>query len=152
MIAKIRLIFFILAIILLSFSMLFSNEKSLFELLNVNNLTIYTSDNVKDFETILSGNGFTFSCNVSEYKNLKCDINGVSFETNLSPEQIFNKVKIRILNKQVLTQENNIMEIYYCYLENVQKEIVCESKKINLQIVFNGEKTLLGIPLLLGSY
>lgn len=86
MITKTRIILFIGVVILLSFSMLFSNEKQLFEALNVNNLTIYTSSNIADFETSLSGNGSTFSCNINEYKKLKCDVDGISFETQLSPK------------------------------------------------------------------
>lgn len=152
MVVKARFILFIAVVILLSFCMLLSTDKTLFDSLNITNLTVYTSDNISEFETKLSGNGFSFVCDIETYEKLTCDIDGISFETELLPEQIFDRINLRIQSKQRILQENGVLEIYYCYLENLGGGVTVANKKVNIQIAFNGEKTILGIPLILGSY
>ena len=148
---KMRIGIFIIVTLLVSLCMLYSSEKSLFEKLNVNYLNIYTGSKINDYETILSGNGYYFICSVDDYRNLNLEIDGISFETNLSPEEIFKKLNIRIQSQQQLQLENPI-EIYYCYIEGVNRSVFIENKKVNLQIAYDGEKTILGLPLILGSY
>jgi hypothetical protein len=133
--------------------MLFSSEKTLFEKLNVTDLSIYTGDSsVENYQTSLSGNGYLFTCSTQDFRSLNCNIDGISFQTNLTPDQIFSRLNIQIQSTQNLNSNGNEVITYYCFLENLYDNVIIDGKKINLQIAFDGEKTTIGLPLILGSY
>ena len=71
MIVKLRMLFFVGVIILLSFAFLIPAEKNIFELLKVENLTVYTNYKPDNFEAELSGNGYSFDCSIQDYPLLK---------------------------------------------------------------------------------
>lgn len=148
---KIRISFFIIVTILISICMLYSSEKKLFKKLNIDYLTIYTNSDIKEYQTSISGNGYSFICSVGDFKKLNCEIDGISFETFLSPEEIFKRLKLEVQDQQKIDLENPI-KIYYCYIKGIDKNVVVNNKKINIQIVYDGKKTILGIPLIPGSY
>lgn len=133
--------------------MLFSNEACIFDRLNVKTLTVYTKQPIND-NSELSGNGYKISCSVEDYKNLKnqSNVQGISFETNFYPDEIINKLNLKIQDIQNIVRENETISIYYCYMENVDNSVFLSNKKVNLQIAFNGEKCVIGLPLILGSY
>lgn len=76
--------------------------------------------------------------------------NNFSYETNLSPDKIVKKLNAKIHSKQIL--ENEGLEIYYCFVENINEFIISNGKKVNLQIAFNGEKSIVGFPIIKTGY
>lgn len=76
--------------------------------------------------------------------------NNFSYETNLSPDEIVKKLNAKIHSKQIL--ENEGLEIYYCFVENINEFIISNGKKVNLQIAFNGEKSIVGFPIIKTGY
>lgn len=76
--------------------------------------------------------------------------NSFCFETELSPSEIIKTLNAKIHSKQILENEN--LEIYYCFVENINNFIVCNNKKVNLQIAFNGEKSIVGFPIIQTGY
>ncbi len=153
MVVKIRSIIFIGVVILLCFCMLYSNETSLFSALNISQVTAYSNTKLEEYESTLSGNGYKFSIPTENYDELKNKIDGISFETSFTPEEIFNKLNVKIQSSQRLLQNNDYIEIFYCYVENLNsKSVIIDNKKVNLQIAFNEDFSVVGIPLILGSY
>lgn len=75
---------------------------------------------------------------------------GIVFETLLTPKEILKKTNAIVCNVQTL--ENEGLEIYYCFIENINNFIVTEGKKINLQISFNGKFSTVGFPLILSGF
>lgn len=151
MITTLRTTIFVGTIILVSFSMLFSSEKDLFKALEVEYLTVYTDYNPTNLDATLSGNGYSFICNINDYKHLP-DVQGATFEVNNTPEYIFKQIKLEVQSSQKIEMEGRTIQIYYCYLKGLDKSVVVENKKVNLQIASDGESCILGIPLILGSY
>ena len=76
--------------------------------------------------------------------------NSFGFETELSPREIIKTLNAKLHSKQFLENEN--LEIYYCFVENINNFIVCNNKKVNLQIAFNGEKSIVGFPIIQTGY
>lgn len=76
--------------------------------------------------------------------------NNFSYETNLSPNEIIRRLNAKLHSKQIL--ENEGLEIYYCFVENINEFIISDGKKINLQIAFNGEKSIVGFPIIKTGY
>lgn len=74
----------------------------------------------------------------------------IVFETLLTPKEILKKTNAIVCNVQTL--ENEGLEIYYCFIENINNFIVTEGKKINLQISFNGKFSTVGFPLILSGF
>ena len=74
----------------------------------------------------------------------------INFKTTLSPNEIIKKLGAVVIEKQNLKNEN--LKIYYCYVENVSSFVVENGKKINLQIAYNGEFSIVGFPLILTGY
>lgn len=105
--------------------MVFSKENHYIRSLNVNenDIIYFKNDN---------------SCNVTNFK------------TNLSPNEIIKKLGAVVIDKQILKNEN--LEIYYCFVENVSSFVIENTKKINLQIAFNGEYSIVGFTLILTGY
>ena len=83
------------------------------------------------------------------YKNLNAP-DGISFQTTLSPNEIIKKLNAQIYKKQILKNEK--IEIYYCFVENINNFIVENGKKINLQISYDGSTSTVGFPLILTGY
>lgn len=151
---KLRLIFFLGVIILLSFCMLIPSEKNIFELLGVEYITVYADNNENHFnavEPILNGNGYSFNCHIDEYKTLT-DVQGISFQTNHSPEYILRVLNLKIQSFQTLSIDDKSLQLYYCYFKNLEKSVLIKNKKVNLQIAFDGNTCIVGLPILLGSY
>lgn len=151
----IRLIFFIVSTVLVSVCMIPSNESNIFQKLGIENLTLYSGEKEINGEGgELNGIGYTYSCSVNEYSNLtkRVQIDGVSFETTLHPNEIIKIIGAKIVEKQRIVQNESDYEIFYCYVENVNNYVMSNNKRVNLQIAFNGERTIVGIPLILGSY
>lgn len=151
MAVKLRFIIFIGAIILLSFCMLPSAEKDIFKLLGVQYLTVYTESKPVAIDAEISGNGYSFICKAEDYKNIS-DMQGITFKTDYSLEYIFKVLNLKVQSFQELELENRTINIYYCYSEDVGSGVILGNKKVNLQIAFDGENCILGIPLILGSY
>ena len=154
MVVKRRFFIFIGVVLLLSFCMLYSNEICIFDKLNIKTLSVYTKQPINELESDLSGNGYKLSCSVKDYEKLKNESNvqGISFETNFYPDYIINTLNLEIQDIQSLIRDNETISIYYCYMENVGNSVILSNKKVNLQIAFNGEKCIIGLPLILGSY
>ena len=72
------------------------------------------------------------------------------FKTELSPNEIVEITKAKILDVQTL--ENEGLEIFYCFVENINNFVVSQGKKINLQISYDGEISTVGFPLILTGY
>ncbi len=154
------------ATLLLSFCFLFSNEKTIFDKLQIEQMTIYTSSrnifaesNIQELRTqipILSGNGYAFACSTENYLKIKnnSEIDGITFESKLNADEIMNALNAKLLSHQIITdtETEKRIEIYYCFLENLTDHILVDNKKVNLQIAFNGERSIIGLPLILGSY
>lgn len=153
MVVKLRSTIFIVVVILLCFCMLYSNENSIFDALNINQVTAYSNTKLEEYNSTLSGNGYKFSIPVENYSALTDEIEGISFETSFTPKEIFSKLNLKIQSFQRLLQNNDYIEIFYCYVENLNsKSVIIGNKKVNLQISFNGNYSVVGIPLILGSY
>ncbi|MDD4110311.1 MAG: hypothetical protein PHS54_02030 [Clostridia bacterium] len=154
MIVNRKIFIFLGVVLLLSFCMLYSNQRGIFDCLNIKTLTVYAKQPIDSFDSNLSGNGYKFDCSIQDYENLKNkrNIQGISFETSLKPQEIINRLKLKIQSTQKLLRENETIIIYYCYVENVGNSIILSNKKVNLQIAFNGQSSIVGMPLILGSY
>lgn len=120
---KIRLGIFILIIALLCTVFICGKEKETIEKLGATEITVV--------ENLQTPNSFCF-------------------ETTLSPREIIQTLNAKIHSKQILKNEN--LEIYYCFVENINSFIVCSNKKVNLQIAFNGEKSIIGFPIIQTGY
>ena len=73
-----------------------------------------------------------------------------AFQTSLTPNEIIERTGALVLDEQKL--ENEGLEIYYCFVENINNFIVSQGKKVNLQISFDGEISTVGFPLILTGY
>lgn len=120
---KIRLGVFIFAVVLVCFSFVFSKEQQTLE------------------QLIKKSNFFEIAEETES---------GICFETNLSPEQIVSILNAKIHSKQTIQGQN--MEIFYCFVENINNYVLIDNKKVNLQIVFLNGKSKLGFPLILTGY
>lgn len=125
MVFKIRLGIFIFVCVLIFGVMLYSKESQIIKTLNIPSFNIETIENQRTKD-------------------------GIVFKTTLSPEEIINKTNAKICDKQNL--ENEGLEIYYCFVENINNFVVSEGKKINLQISFDGKISSVGFPLILSGY
>ena len=76
--------------------------------------------------------------------------NATNLKTSLTPKEIIKKLGAKVISKQRLENEN--LEIFYCFVENVSNFVVENGKKINLQIANNGEFSIVGFPLILTGY
>lgn len=74
----------------------------------------------------------------------------ISYKTNLTPKEIIYKLKALVQSKQNLEHEN--IEIYNCFVENINEFVVVGGKKVNLQIAFDGKESVIGFPLILTGY
>lgn len=73
-----------------------------------------------------------------------------AFQTSLTPTQIIEKTNALVLDRQRL--ENEGLEIYYCFVENINNFIVSQGKRVNLQISYDGKISTVGFPLILTGY
>lgn len=73
-----------------------------------------------------------------------------AFQTSLTPTQIIEKTGALVLDRQRL--ENEGLEIYYCFVENINNFIVSQGKRVNLQISYDGKISTVGFPLILTGY
>ena len=62
----------------------------------------------------------------------KIENDAIAFETYLKPEEIIKTTGAIVSDYQHLKNEG--LEIYYCFVENINNFVVSEGKKINLQI------------------
>lgn len=122
---KIRFGIFIFVCLLIFGVMLYSKENEIITNLNVPSSSI----------SYINNGGFQ---------------EGIVFETLLTPKEILKKTNAIVCNVQTL--ENEGLEIYYCFIENINNFIVTEGKKINLQISFNGKFSTVGFPLILSGF
>lgn len=122
---KIRFGIFIFVCVLIFGVMLYSAEKQKIEALGVSQSDVIIFENQNTYD-------------------------GANFKTTLSPGEIIKKLEAKIHSKQILKNEN--LEIYYCFVENVNKFVVENGKKINLQIAYNGSYCIVGFPLILSGY
>ena len=76
--------------------------------------------------------------------------NSVNFKVSLSPNEIIEKIGAVVVEKQILKNEG--LEIYYCFVENVNNFVVENAKKINFQIAYNGNFSIAGFPLIQSGY
>lgn len=120
---KVRLGIFILVVALLCAVFVCGKEKQAIEKLGASEITVV--------ENIQTPNSFCF-------------------ETELFPREIIKTLNAKLHSKQFLENEN--LEIYYCFVENINNFIVCNNKKVNLQIAFNGEKSIVGFPIIQTGY
>lgn len=125
MVFKIRLGIFIFVCVLIFGVMLYSKESQIIKTLNIPSFDIETIENQKTED-------------------------GIVFKTTLSPKEIISKTNAKICDKQNL--ENEGLEIYYCFVENINNFVVSEGKKINLQISFDEKISTVGFPLILSGY
>ncbi len=123
MATKLRFGIFILVILLLCGAFLFGKEKEAIEKLNANEIFVVENQN---------------------FENSYC------FETQLTPNEIIKKLNAKIHSKQIL--ENEGLELYYCFVENINSFILSKGQKVNLQIAFNGEKSVVGFPIIQTGY
>ena len=120
-----RLGIFIFIFFLIGAVMCFSKEKKYISQLNVceNDILTYINENSN---------------------------NSVNFKVSLSPNEIIEKIGAVVVEKQILKNEG--LEIYYCFVENVNNFVVENAKKINFQIAYNGNFSIAGFPLILSGY
>lgn len=122
MATKLRFGIFILVVLLLCGAFLYGKEKNLIQKIDASPI----------------------STEKSVYEN------SFSYETTLTPSEIIKKTNAKIHSKQIL--ENEGLEIYYCFVENINSFILSKGQKVNLQIAFNGEKSVIGFPIIQTGY
>lgn len=116
---------FIFVLTLVISVMLYSGEKKAIEKLNIAETDILVFENLNSPDAI-------------------------SFETTMPPLEIIKILNASIYKKQNLKNEG--LEIYYCFVENINNFIVENGKKINLQISYDGNISTVGFPLILTGY
>lgn len=120
---KLRLGVFIFSLVLICLAFCFSNEQNVLE------------------KIMASSSNF---CVYEETDQAIC------FETDLSPENVISLLGAVVHSKQKLENEN--LEIFYCFVENVNNHVIVDGKKVNLQICLSNGKTILGFPLISTGY
>ncbi len=146
---------FIFLIILFSFFRIEQNE----ELLNVSNDGICEFfvggevSNFPDYISVSKFNGGAFiSCKINFGKLLLSQLENVKGVTirlkKYSYEELLSKFKVRILKEEIIDEK----KIIYGFSDFLNEGVFLDHKKVNIQIVVNGDSLIAGTPLILGSY
>lgn len=99
-----------------------------------------------------SGNGYFITCDLKLAKYLLKDLKnvaGVTIKTNGEIDKnLLNKLQIKILK----TEEIYGRKIVYGFSNFFDQFVFMQNKKVNLQIVENNGKLIIGNPIIFGSY
>lgn len=148
----VRFIFLFASVLLISLIFIFPKSYVGLERLCPENLEVYFSNNFEDesIETKQNGIGTKAKCSFSNFLQIKKNYNysGISFETKCTLDEILENLNAKTLSFQTL--ENK--KIVYAYSPNFEKYVMVGNQKCNIEIVFENNKNLVGIPILLGSY
>ena len=147
----------VLFIVLLSLPLSMLDKKTIrLETLAASNIKIYFSKNIEieNFKTYKNGIGcYAVLTEKEANKFLPHDCyDGISFESALSYENVLKKLNAKIVSTQKIDINNEKKTIIYAFSNNFSKFLIINSKKVNIQIAVDNEKTTVGLPLLLGSY
>ena len=146
-----KLIAFILLILPLLFLLLFkSGSDSIFCLEGVTKACIVTSEDVEGENVVntLGYNYVTFDANNLK-KAKSIDEDGVMlYVENSSIEKVSKSLNMLDFRRE------NVMgkEVVYGYTPKYQKSLILDNKKVNVQIVVDDDKLILGFPIILGGF
>ncbi len=148
----VRFIFLFVGVFLISLIFIFPKNYNKLEKLCPENFEVYFSSNFEDesFETKQNGIGTKVACSFSSFLEIskKHNYSGITFETKSGSDEILQNLNAKIISLQTLENKR----IIYAYSPNFDKHIMLNNQKCNIEIVFENNKNLVGIPLLLGSY
>ena len=120
--------------------------------------TFYATQNVQNQNAtvIQNGNGFLISTNSQNATEILADINahniqGESFCFNGNADDAQNI--LHSLNAKIMTQECfEDFKVFYAYSPKLEKYVLINLQKINIQIAMKNGKITVGSPIILGGF
>ena len=88
--------------------------------------------------------------NITTYKNDKAILGESMFFKNVEVNSLLKTLSANILWTEQIVEEN--LTILYCYSPNIPKTVRLNNNNINLQIATTDDYTVLGWPMILGSF
>ncbi|MBE7076380.1 MAG: hypothetical protein E7374_00615 [Clostridiales bacterium] len=74
---------------------------------------------------------------------------GESMEVNVTPDNIIDTLKVRVVKNEYL---ENGTTIIYGFSNLINKNVKVDNKRVNVQIAITESKTVVGWPVIMGSY
>ena len=88
--------------------------------------------------------------NITTYKNDKAILGESMFFENVEVDTLLKTLSANILCTEQVVEEN--LTILYCYSPNIPKIVSFNNFNINLQVATTDDYTVIGWPMILGSF